>query len=235
MQKTNLGLVEYAKNALKEGYGYCLGTFGNILTAELLNQKCTQGFGVGEYNTQHRAYLAKFLGKRVSDCYGLVKGYIWLDNGVIKYNPKQDINQDTAFDRAVRKGILDTMPEIKGLILSMGGHAGVYIGDGEFIECVGAPVGMRLGRLEQGKVVSGSRFTHWFMDKELIYKQEDLVTQTKISLINRNKQHREAVVERILYNDTNFVKLRDLEKLGFKVSYDELRGNPLIQSMEDFT
>ena len=171
MSKTAKGLVDFAKKALKENWGYCLGTYGSILTPAYLKQKQNQAGRVGEYNTRQNAYLQKFINKRVSDCYGLVKGFLWWqgENKNPKYNRSQDRNQEMAYNAAKEKGPLSTLPEIPGVILWMKGHAGIYIGNGEFIECVGAPVGMRKGRIEGGRVVSGSKFTHWFKDTFIDY------------------------------------------------------------------
>ena len=148
--KTNVELVEFAKKALKENWGYCLGSFGNILTPSFLNQKLKQGYGVGAYNTRHKAYLNNYINKRVSDS-GLVKAFIWWNNGQVKYVASQDRNQEGAYNAAKEKGTLKTIPEIPGLVLWMKGHAGIYIGNGEFIECVGAPIGMRKGKIQNGK------------------------------------------------------------------------------------
>lgn len=168
--KTNIELVQFAKKALNENWGYCLGSFGNILTTSFMNQKMSQGGGVGSYNTKHKAYLQKFLNKRVTDCYGLVKAFIWWNNGQVKYVSAQDRNQKGAYNAAKEKGSISTIPEMPGLILWMRGHAGIYIGNGEFIECVGAPVGMRKGKIVNGKVTSGSKFTHWFKDSYIKYE-----------------------------------------------------------------
>lgn len=169
MVKTNIELVEFAKKALQENWGYCLGSFGNILTPSFLQQKLNQGGGVGEYNTRYKAYLNTYLNKRVSDCYGLVKAFLWWNGGQVKYIANQDRNQEMAYTAAKEKGPLKTIPEIPGLILWMKGHAGIYVGNGEFIECVGAPVGMRKGKIQGGKVTSGSKFTHWFKDTYIEY------------------------------------------------------------------
>lgn len=169
---TNTKLVEFVKKALAENWGYCLGTFGNILTPTLLDQKMKQGYGVGEYNLRHKDYLNKYINKRVSDCYGLVKAFVWWNNGSVKYNLSQDRNQEGAYSAAKEKGILSTIPEIPGLVLWMKGHAGIYIGNGEFIECKGAPTGMFKGKIENGKVVKGSPFTHWFKDTYITYVEE---------------------------------------------------------------
>ena len=55
------------------------------------------------------------------------------------------------------KGTIETLPEISGLILYMKGHVGVYIGNGECIECT-------LGKYGDGVVktkVAGRGWTHW--------------------------------------------------------------------------
>ena len=171
--KSAKGLVEFAEKAYKEKWGYCLGAYGNILTPAFLRQKQAQGGGVGDYNTKHNAYLQKFLNKRVSDCYGLIKGYVWWvsNSANPKYVIKEDRNQEGAYSAAKEKGTLASLPEIPGIILWRRGHAGIYIGGGEFIEIVGAPVGMRKGRIVNGKVTSGSLFTHWFKDTYIDYSQ----------------------------------------------------------------
>lgn len=169
MSKTSSNLVKYVKKALNENWGYCLGTYGQILTPTVLRAKQRQGGGVGAYNTKHNAYLRRFLNKNVSDCYGLVKGFLWTNNGVLRYDGRTDRNQEMAYRAAKEKGRLNTIPEIPGVVLWMKGHAGVYIGNGEFIEIAGAPRGMVKGRISNGRVVKGSPFTHWFKDTYIDY------------------------------------------------------------------
>lgn len=178
---TNTGLVAFAKKALNENWGYCLGSFGNVLTESFLAQKCNQGGGVGTYNTSHKDYLKKFMNRRVSDCYGLVKGYAWWNDGKVQYNSNgcADRNQEGAYNAAKEKGPIVSMPEIPGLVLWMKGHAGIYIGNGEFIECAGAPIGMRKGKIANGQVVSGSKFTHWFKDTYIAYEEAVRVEEPK--------------------------------------------------------
>ncbi|MCL2665700.1 MAG: hypothetical protein FWE82_08810 [Defluviitaleaceae bacterium] len=170
MEMTNRGLVRYAQEALREGWGYCLGAFGNTLTQQFLEQKCRQY----PYNEARREYLSRFLGNRVTDCYGLVKGYVWSAGAEPVYNRAglTDRNQETAFNAAAEKGTLATLPEIPGVILWMKGHAGVYTGGGEFIECCGPPAGMRKGTIKNGAAASGSKFTHWFFDTYIVYESE---------------------------------------------------------------
>lgn len=168
--KTAKGLVDYVKKALKEDWGYVLGTYGQILTPAVLRAKQNQGYGVGAYNRRHNTYVRKYLNKRVSDCYGLVKGFLWTDkNGKVTYDGRMDRNQEMAYNAAKEKGTIANIPEIPGLVLWMKGHAGIYIGNGEFIEIAGVPVGMRKGKITNGKVTRGSKFTHWFKDTFIDY------------------------------------------------------------------
>lgn len=235
--KTNKGLVEFVKMAYAENWGYCLGTFGNILTPNFLNAKLNQGYGVGAYNTRHKLYLNKYINKRVSDCYGLVKGYIWWNNGNVRYIASQDRNQEGAYNAAREKGPLSNMPEIPGLVLWMRGHAGVYIGNGEFIECAGAPKGMVKGKIINGKIAKGSPFTHWFKDTYIRYDVVGPVIQPKPTgpvvptkkMIKLNFLGQNLNMEGIFKNDTNYIKvgnqevaLRDLfESMGFKVGWNQ--------------
>ena len=166
---TNLELVEHTRRALRENWGYMLGGFCQVLTEALLKQKMSQGYKVGEYNTKWGAYLRGFLGRRTTDCYGLIKGCVWWNGGDVIYVSHQDRNQEGAFEAATEKGPLLGIPEIPGLCLYMNGHAGIYVGNGELIECIGAPKGMTLARIVNGKVSGGSNFTHWFKDTFITY------------------------------------------------------------------
>lgn len=223
--KTNLKLVEFAEKAFKEDWGYCLGTFGNILTPTLLQQKMKQGNGVGAYNTKNLPYLKKYTNKRVSDCYGLVKAFKWW-NGEGKqpsYIASQDRNQEGAFNASKEKGPLSTIPEVPGLILWMRGHAGIYIGHGEFIECVGSPVGMRKGKIANGRVISGSPFTHWFKDTYVDYQSTLIHNKLKLSVNGKVKYINGHIENGISYADISGMKiaLRELgEGIGFKVGWD---------------
>lgn len=222
---TNIGLVAHAKKALNENWGYCLGAFGNVLTENFLEQKCKQDGGVGSYNTSHKDYLKKFMSNRVSDCYGLVKSYLWWNGGNVKYNAVQDRNQEGAFNAAEEWGILSTIPETPGLVLWMKGHAGVYIGGGEFIECVGAPTGIRKGKIIDGQVTSGSRFTHWFRDTYITYEVGS--STVKLCIDGTNMEPEAVNIEGHWYITLPQlggmrVGLRNLlESAGYIVTWDE--------------
>jgi hypothetical protein len=153
-----------------------------------------------------------------------VKSYLWWNNGNVRYSPSEDRNQETAYRAAKEKGPLSTMPEIPGLILWMKGHAGVYIGNGEFIECAGAPTGMRKGIINSGRVVSGSRFTHWFKDTNIQYPA---ASGGVTLIVNGNEREVEGFIQSgisYLRVDGKLIAMRTLgESLGFKVGWDSNR------------
>ena len=155
--KNAADLVTYVTNAWNSGWGYVWGTYGQVLTPELLQYKLTQyPEGVGEYAAFIRA---NWLDKRTADCVGLIKGYGWLDGETmeIQYgsNGMPDIGANEMYYNAVRKGAIQTMPDTPGLAVWKPGHIGVYIGNGEVIEAMGTKYGVVKTQLE------GRGWTHW--------------------------------------------------------------------------
>ncbi len=143
MAKTNLGLVEYAKAQL--GLPYWYGTYGATATEELYLAKKKQ------YPNYYKATDFKSqYGKRVHDCVGLIKGYLWSDTPTSKpkYNSKQDTNANGMYVYASVKGNISTMPEKAGILVFLKNekgrihHVGVYIGNGEVIEARGHAYGV---------------------------------------------------------------------------------------------
>lgn len=134
--KTNLGLVEYCKKQL--GLPYWWGTFGQVATKTLYEQKKVQ------YPTQYLDTDFKYqFGKKVHDCVGLIKGYLWTnENGKIVYNPNQDKDVTGMLSNCYEIGSIATIPEIPGILVFMKGHVGVYIGNGEVIEAKGHKYGV---------------------------------------------------------------------------------------------
>ena len=142
--KNNLDLVAYAVSAYENGWGYVWGPFGNFLTDSLYQSKLAQyPDGVGQYS---EFIKSTWLGKRTTDCVGLIKGYGWLDTGTgnINYatNGMPDVGADQMFQYAVEKGSISTIPEIPGLAVWHEGHVGVYIGNGEVVEAMGTRYGV---------------------------------------------------------------------------------------------
>lgn len=136
--KTNKGLVEYAKAQL--GLPYWYGTFGQTSTADLYAYKRKQ------YPVYYKSWddFPTQYGKRVHDCVGLIKGYLWSDTPTAtpKYNSSQDVSANGMLSKCTEKGTISTMPDVPGVLVFMSGHVGIYIGNGEVIEARGHEYGV---------------------------------------------------------------------------------------------
>lgn len=133
MAKTNTGLVAYAKANLGNPYWY--GTFGQTGTQALLDSKRRQYPSF--YTSSMYTKCKKDIGKRVHDCVGLIKGYLWSNSAAAapKYNASQDVSANGMLAKCTEHGNIGKMPEIPGLLVFMDGHVGVYEGKGYVIEC----------------------------------------------------------------------------------------------------
>ena len=132
MSKTNTGLVSYAAAQLGKPYWY--GTFGQTASANLHTAKKKQYpryYTASDFQSQY--------GRRVHDCVGLIKGYLWSDSpsSVPKYSAAQDVSADRMLKKCTESGSISTLPELPGVLVFMSGHVGVYIGGGYVIEAGG--------------------------------------------------------------------------------------------------
>lgn len=154
--KTNIGLVEYARKALAERWGYVWGTFGLILTDTLFQQKLKQHpLEVGRYEAFIRQ---NWLGRKTTDCAGLIKSYMWEENGRIPYKAKTDVSANGMYNVAREKGAINTMPDIPGICVWRQGHIGVYIGNRQVIEAKGTKYGVVQTPL---RGLGSNNWTHW--------------------------------------------------------------------------
>ena len=144
MQKTARGLVEYALAQLGRPYWY--GTFGQAASKALYDQKKNR------YPQRYEwEYAPGAEGKKVHDCVGLVKGYLWCDNPADVtpvYNATQDLSANGMRNACKIKGEIATMPEIPGLLVFYNGHVGVYIGGGEVVEARSRRYGVYKSKLK---------------------------------------------------------------------------------------
>ncbi|MCX7924119.1 MAG: peptidoglycan-binding protein [Clostridia bacterium] len=162
---TNTGLVSHVKKALAEKWGYVWGTFGEILTAALLQAKIKQyPDGVGQYETFIRQ---TWLGRRTSDCVGLIKSFIWWNGGSPVYNSKSDVSANGMYTAAKEKGPINTIPEIPGICVWKDGHIGVYIGNGQVIEAHGTKSGVIQTPLSGA---GATPWTHWLKCPFITYE-----------------------------------------------------------------
>lgn len=136
--KNSGDLVRYAQYALNSRWGYLYGTYGQILDQPLLESRQRS------YPSEVTPYLAfiqnNWVGKRVTDCAGLIKGYGWLnpETGIIQYavNGVPDLSANGMYQAAAEKGDIGSIPDVPGLAVWQDGHIGIYVGNGEVIEAM---------------------------------------------------------------------------------------------------
>lgn len=155
--KNNLDLAKWAVEAQKNGWGYVYGTFGAMFVESLLNSKVSQY--PDEVGDNEEFIRQNWLGRRTSDCVGLIKGYGWLnaETQEVEYctNGMPDIGADAMYNTATDKGTIDAIPEIPGLAVWHEGHIGVYIGNGKVVQAANTKAGVILTNL------GDTAWTHW--------------------------------------------------------------------------
>lgn len=186
-------LVAFAKSKL--GVPYVYGMKGKVMTEALYDSlKKTYGNLVWDSDRQK-------IGKVCCDCSGLIS---WA-TGIIRSSQNY---HDTASEI---EPIATIAKAPIGAAVWRKGHIGIYIGNGEYIAEDGSAYGCRINKLRN------AGFTHWLKLKDIDYtEQEDSEMVEQAKLIVNGK---EFVVERILKDDTNYIKIRDLaDALGYIVS-----------------
>lgn len=166
--KNNLDLVKWAQMAYDNKWGYVWGSHGDVLTSSEL-KRLKKVFGANV--TDKEDYIkSHWLGRRTSDCVGLIKGYGWYDetSGTIKYgtNGMKDVTADGMFNAAVEKGPISTMPDIPGIAVWHQGHIGVYIGNGYVIHAANTYDGVIK------TPITSSGWTHWLKVSYINYIEE---------------------------------------------------------------
>ncbi len=134
---TNLEFVAFCKAALDKPVMYMWGTYGKPITDDLIKSKAEQY--PSHYDAKYQAELRAKIGTGIGcDCTGLIKWFLWT-GGDIEQPPKYDGATDNSasglYGAAKVRGKIEGIPERPGLIVSMPGHCGVYIGKRKVIEC----------------------------------------------------------------------------------------------------
>ena len=180
--KTNIGLVDYAKAQLGKPDWY--GTYGAIATEALYRAKKRQYpryYTATDFPSQY--------GKRVHDCVGLIKGYLWSETPETppKYNASQDVSANGMRNVCREKGDIAAMPDLPGVLVFMDGHVGVYIGNGEVIEARGHAYGVVKTKL------SSRPWKWWGKHPAIAYGQAGKTVTVSVRQVRRGDRNLPAV------------------------------------------
>lgn len=123
-------LVKYAKYLLDQPTTFVWGTSGQIISNDVIVNAVVKY--PKRYDSNLIIKLHNLVGSNVRcfECTGIIKGAICLDN---------EMTADDMYNLASEKGLIDSLPEIPGVLLHMSGHCGVYIGNGQVIEATYNP------------------------------------------------------------------------------------------------
>jgi len=174
MSKTSAGLVKWCKDIIAGGkHVYWYGTYCNACSTSRLAGKKKQypsHYTASRMDT-YRKHIA--LGKICTDCVGLIKGYYWELDGVIKYkrNDLPDVSAKGMYNSCKIRGKISAgMPEIPGMLVfnTSLSHVGVYVGGGRVIEARDFKHGV------QNNAMSARSFTLWGLCPSIEYTAEEI-------------------------------------------------------------
>ncbi|SDZ19687.1 S-layer homology domain-containing protein [Tindallia californiensis] len=183
MEKSGIGLVEFAERQL--GNPYWWGTFGQIATENLLQRLARQY--PAHYPASRMSRYRQGFGKRVFDCNGMVKGYLWtLPGGQLQYDATTDWNANGTLKRCAEKGPINTIPDEPGVLVFFPGHVGVYEGNGNVIEARGFNHGV------VRRPLSAGRWHSWGKHPHIDYSIEGMIEHMKSKYFKDIKQQWQA-------------------------------------------
>lgn len=173
LSKTGAGLAKWAEDIFAgKKHVYWYGTYCNACDEKLLAGKTRQY--PDHYAEKRQATYRKHIqqGKTATDCVGLIKGYYWEQDGVVKYkrNDLPDKGANGMYKAATIKGTIDTLPEIPGLLVwtKTFGHVAVYVGNGYVVEARGFSYGVKREKL------TDRAFKFWGLCPYIEYTAEEI-------------------------------------------------------------
>ena len=137
--------IDKVKEVQKTNTVYMWGTYGQVLTNQLIDYKANQ---YPSKNTPARvARHKKLVGQGYSawDCVGLIKGILWgwVKGKSPKYRGSEvpDVGSDSMYKNYTTHQSTDFKDILPGEVVWITGHIGVYIGDGLVIEATSRATG----------------------------------------------------------------------------------------------
>ena len=183
---TNIELVNFCKDkAVHVSSAYMWGDYGRTITKSNIDAKAKQ------YPSRYRAALNKSLYSLCNgywigcDCVGLIKWFLWTECGRhdIRYDRSSDLNVTGFKAKCSIRGKIKHFPGVRGLLLFMTGHVGVYIGNGKVVECT-------LGSRGDGIVITdinAAAWTEWGYLDLIKYPTVNSISDIKVGDLVRFK------------------------------------------------
>ena len=140
--------ITMLKKALNSNTIYCTGMFGQPITTDIIESKSKQY--PSNYNSTKVSKLKSLVGRNYFgfDCVCLIKGILWGWNGSTEnsnggaiYCSNNVPDVDTEGLYANCETSTDFRKIVPGALVWMKGHIGIYIGNGNVIECTSAWTG----------------------------------------------------------------------------------------------
>ena len=133
------------------GAPYWFACFGNVASESLYNSKRSESQNKKYYDSWPKSTFTDDYGKRVTDCAGLPKWFLWSDSMEHKaptYKASEDYGATGFWNKCTENGPLSTIPQKKtGLLVFKGtgatkSHVGVVVDDaGTVVEAKGHAYG----------------------------------------------------------------------------------------------
>ena len=149
IERTGTNLAAFCLSVV--GTPYWFGTFGNKADRALYDYKRKQYPLYYPPKSWTEASFTKDFGKRVTDCAGLIKWFLWSDNMTNKnptYKSSEDWGANTFWNKCTEKGSMSSYPgNIPGLLVFKGTanlktHVGVVVDtNGTVVEAKGHAYG----------------------------------------------------------------------------------------------
>ena len=164
---TSEGLAKYCEKCLTLKATYVKGGLMRIITRSYLSQ--LQKLYPSWYTTSRMEHYKPYIeqGYYGADCVGLIKSYLMGGLGSPKYTTPKDMSTTGMFTTAKEKGDISTLPEVRGIVLYMDGHVGVYVGNDNVIECTWGNLGNGIIKTK----LCQRKWTHWLKIKYVKYPE----------------------------------------------------------------
>ena len=116
----------------------------------------------------------------------MIKGYLWTNDGKLTYVPAQDKDVNGMFNNCTETGLINTMPEVPGILVFMPGHVGVYIGNGQVIEARGHAYGVVQTKLKDRPWTKWGKckFIEYVEEKEMETYEEAIEYLQEVGIID---------------------------------------------------